>query len=195
VFESDLSNKTPLRFLAAGYASPHTVKRLGRARLTRFFYRHSRGRWGEPHAEALLVAATETLGLWADDLDFDELVEDIAIEARLALRLGEELKDLDERIAIFLAQADPQGIITSVPGSVPSWGRRFWGVWGIPTASEPSRGSVRSVGSSPRSTSRAPRVATVVPPSVGTPACARRCSWRRIKPGGPIPPSQLAITA
>lgn len=29
VFESDLSNKTPLRFLAAGYASPHTVKRLG----------------------------------------------------------------------------------------------------------------------------------------------------------------------
>jgi transposase len=29
-FGADLANKTPLRFLAAGYADPHTVKRLGR---------------------------------------------------------------------------------------------------------------------------------------------------------------------
>jgi len=132
VFESDLSNKTPLRFLAAGYASPHTVKRLGRARLTRFFSRHSRGRWGEPHAEALLAAAAETLELWADDLDFDELADDIAIEARLALRLGEELKDLDERIAIFLAQADPRGIMTSVPGVGAILGAQILGRLGDP---------------------------------------------------------------
>jgi len=33
-----LSNKTPLRFLAAGYADPHTVKRVGLKRLARFFY-------------------------------------------------------------------------------------------------------------------------------------------------------------
>lgn len=33
---ADLANKTPLRSLAAGYADPHTVRRLGRARLTRF---------------------------------------------------------------------------------------------------------------------------------------------------------------
>ena len=33
-FAADLSNKTPLQFLAAGYADPHTVRRLGRARLT-----------------------------------------------------------------------------------------------------------------------------------------------------------------
>jgi hypothetical protein len=32
----DLANKTPLRFLAAGYADPYTVKRLGAARLARF---------------------------------------------------------------------------------------------------------------------------------------------------------------
>src|SRR4051794_12038205 len=34
----DLSNKTPLKFLAAGYADPHTLKRLGRARLARFVH-------------------------------------------------------------------------------------------------------------------------------------------------------------
>jgi hypothetical protein len=28
-FCADLSNKTPLQFLAAGYADPHTVRRLG----------------------------------------------------------------------------------------------------------------------------------------------------------------------
>lgn len=65
---SGLSNKTPLRFLAAGYACQRTVKRLGRARVARFLYRHSRGRWGEEEAEALLGAAAETLTHWADDL-------------------------------------------------------------------------------------------------------------------------------
>ena len=58
---ADLANRTPLKFLAAGYADPHVVKRLGRARLARFCYRHSRGAWGEPHADALLAAAAETL--------------------------------------------------------------------------------------------------------------------------------------
>ncbi len=119
VFGADLSNKTPLRFLAAGYACPDTVKRLGKARLARFFYRHSRGRWGEEQADALLAAAAKTRELWAEDLDFGELADDIAIEARLALRLGEELKDLDERIGIFFAEADPKGILTSVPGVGP----------------------------------------------------------------------------
>jgi transposase len=80
----------------------------------------------------LLVAAAETLELWADDLDFDELAEDIAIEARLALRLGEEIKDLDERIAIFLAEADPQGIMTSVPGVGAILGAQILGRLGDP---------------------------------------------------------------
>ena len=67
------------------YADPHTVKRLGRARLARFLYRHSRGAWGEAQAEAFLAAAQETLQLWAGgELDFPDLAEDIAIEARLA---------------------------------------------------------------------------------------------------------------
>jgi transposase len=112
-----LTGSPPVKFLAAGYADPHVVKRLGRTRLARFCYRHSRGAGGEPHADALLAAANQTLELWAgDELDYPDLAEDIAIEARLALQLTEEIKDLDERTALLLHQADPIGILTSAPG-------------------------------------------------------------------------------
>lgn len=112
----DLANKTPLRFLAAGYADPHVVRRLGRSRLARFIHRHSRGAWGEDVATALLAAADATLELWDGELDYTELAEDIAIEARLALQLTEEVQDLDERVAALMAKLDPDGIVTSAPG-------------------------------------------------------------------------------
>lgn len=115
-FSADLSNKTPLQFLAAGYADPHTVRRLGRARLSRFFYRHSRGAFGDAHADRILAAAKESLALWGEELPFPELAEDIAVEARLALSLTTEIKEVDERIAILVAERDPHGIITSAPG-------------------------------------------------------------------------------
>lgn len=115
----DLANKTPLRFLAAGYADPHTVKRLGVTRIARFFSRHSRNRWNQPEAEQIMAAARESIALWSDDLDFGDLAEDIAIEARLALQLTSELKELDERIALLLAEVDPDGILQSVPGIGP----------------------------------------------------------------------------
>lgn len=113
---SDLANKTPLRFLAAGYACPHTVKRLGRARLARFIYRHSKGAWGEAKAVALLAAANETLALWSTELDFGELADDLAVEARVALQLTEEIKELEERISVLFAHSDPGGIVVSAPG-------------------------------------------------------------------------------
>jgi transposase len=112
----DLANKTPLRFLAAGYADPYVVRRLGRARLSRFLHRHSRGAWGDDTAIALLAAAEATLTLWDGELDYTELAEDIAIEARLALQLTTEVKELDERVAALMAKLDPAGIITSAPG-------------------------------------------------------------------------------
>jgi hypothetical protein len=115
-FAADLGNNTPLRFLAAGYADPYTARRLGRARLTRFFYRHSRGAFGEAHADRVLAAARASLELWGDDLSFPDLAEDIAVEARLALALTAEIKELDERIAVLVRGRDPQGIITSAPG-------------------------------------------------------------------------------
>ena len=115
-FSADLTNKTPLQFLAAGYADPHTVCRLGRARLTRFLYRHSRGAFGEIHAERILAAARASLDLWGEDICFPDLAEDIAVEARLALALTAEVKELDERIAVLVRDRDPHGIITSAPG-------------------------------------------------------------------------------
>jgi len=129
---TDLANKTPLRFLAAGYACPHTVKRLGMARLARFIYRHSKGAWGEDKAAGLLAAANETLALWESDLDFGELADDIAVEARLALQLTEEVKELDERISVLFAQADPHGILISAPGVGAVIGAQLLGRLGDP---------------------------------------------------------------
>jgi transposase len=99
------------------YADPHALRRLGRARLTRLLIRASRGAWREEKADELLAAAAETLRLWpAGAIDFAELAEDIAAEARLVGQLGEEIDALEDRIAILYADADPAGILTSVPG-------------------------------------------------------------------------------
>jgi transposase len=131
---SDMATRTVLKFLAAGYADPHVVRRLGRARLTRFCYRHSRGAWGQPHADALLGAAAETLELWSgEELDYPDLAEDIAIEARLAVQLTEELKELDERTALLLKQADPHEILTSAPGVAAITAAAILGRLGDPT--------------------------------------------------------------
>ncbi len=84
-FSGELSNKTPLRFLAAGYGDPIAVRRLGRARLVKFLGRHSRGAWGEAVADMILAAAAASRELWGEDLEFADLAEDIAIEARLRI--------------------------------------------------------------------------------------------------------------
>src|SRR5689334_8838920 len=131
---AELGSRTVLKFLAAGYADPHVVRRLGRTRLARFCYRHSRGAWAEPMAEAILAAAAETLQLWTGgELDYPDLAEDIAIEARLALLLTEEIKDLDERTALLLRQADPHAILTSAPGVADITAAAILGRLGDPT--------------------------------------------------------------
>ena len=95
---------TVLRFLAAGYADPHAVRRLGRARLTRLIWRWSHGAWGEDHASRILAAAAGSLQLWDTELSYPDLAEDIAAEARLALALCTEIRDLDTKIAALLRQ-------------------------------------------------------------------------------------------
>ncbi len=115
-FGGDLANITPLRFLAAGYADPHAVRRLGVSRLTRFIWRYSHGAFGEQYARGILAAAAETLQLWDGELSYPDLAEDAAAEARLALALTTEIRDLDRKIAALLHQLDPAGILTSVPG-------------------------------------------------------------------------------
>ena len=102
------------------YADPHLIKRLGQARLTRFLIRTSRGQWREAKATALLEAAEETLRLWGPEgLDFGELAEDIAVEARLIQQLSREVSQLDDRIAGLYQQADPGQIFASGPGIGP----------------------------------------------------------------------------
>lgn len=115
-FGGDLTLYTPLRLLAGGYADPHAVRRLGQARLTRLTWRYSHGAWGQPHASRILAAASHTLQLWDGELSYPDLAEDVATEARLALALSAEIRDLDTKLAALLHQIDPAGIMTSVPG-------------------------------------------------------------------------------
>jgi transposase len=117
-----LAATTSLRFLAAGYADPHVVRRLGATRLTRFIHRHSRGMWGAGVAGDLLSAARTTLALWDDELDCTSLAEDIAVEARLALALSAEIREVEERIAALVQEADPNQILPSIPGIGPVTG-------------------------------------------------------------------------
>ncbi|MBO0713983.1 MAG: transposase [Acidimicrobiales bacterium] len=77
-FKADLVHNTPLQLFAAGYADPHALRRLGKARLSRFIWRYSHGKHGEDQAVPLLEAAAETLRLWSGEIDFTELADDIA---------------------------------------------------------------------------------------------------------------------
>jgi transposase len=67
-FGGDMASNTALRFLAVGYADPHTARRLGQVRLTKFIWRYSHGHWGDKLAEHLLAAAAETLTLWDGEM-------------------------------------------------------------------------------------------------------------------------------
>ena len=115
-FEGKLTRTSALQFCAAGYTDPYLCRRIGRARLARFFHRHSHGRFSGDRAVAVLAAANSTLTLWGDELDYGELADDIAVEARLALSLSREITDLEQRIAVMLHALDPTGIMQSVPG-------------------------------------------------------------------------------
>lgn len=111
--------KSGLAFLAR-YADPLAVLRLGEARLSRFLQARSRGQYGPAPAKALIAAARETLALWGPDgMDFTELGADIAVEAEQAIFLSTQIKDIDERLANFYAEADPEGIVASAPGVGP----------------------------------------------------------------------------
>ncbi|MGH9131647.1 MAG: IS110 family transposase, partial [Acidimicrobiales bacterium] len=107
---------TALRFCTR-YASPARVKRLGAKRLAEFLRVSSRGAWNHERAAEVIAAAEASSALWGPDgIDFEALAEDIAVEARLALGICEEIKAIDKRIAVLYAQADPEAIVRSAPG-------------------------------------------------------------------------------
>lgn len=47
--------------------------------------------------------------MWADELNFPDLADNVAVEARLALQLSDEIKDLDERISAQPVEPTPLG--------------------------------------------------------------------------------------
>lgn len=108
--------RTTFKFLAA-YANPHQVKRLGAARLARWFQHHSRKAWGPERAAAIIAAAEASVAIWGNDgLDFEALAADIAAEASIALEISEQIALLDRRIHDLYLEADPTGIVRSAPG-------------------------------------------------------------------------------
>lgn len=108
--------QTTFKFLTL-YANPHQVKRLGAARLARWFQHHTRKAWGPERAQHMIDAANETIALWGNDgLDYDALAADIATEATIALEVSEQIALLDRRIRDLYAEADPTGIVLSAPG-------------------------------------------------------------------------------
>jgi transposase len=109
--------QTAFKFLA-GWANPHQVKRIGRARLARWFQRETPKAWGEQRADPVVAAAEATLALWGPaGLDYEALAADIATEASLALELSRQIARLDERIFDHYCDADPDHILLSVPGA------------------------------------------------------------------------------
>jgi transposase len=69
-------------------------------------------------ADELLAAADEALELWdaAGGIDFDELAEDIALEARLVRQLNDEIATIEDRIETIYDDVDSNGIFASGPG-------------------------------------------------------------------------------
>lgn len=107
---------TALRLLAR-YGHPLKLKKLGTARLAEFLRKSSRGAWQHERAREIMAAVEATLRLWGPDgMDFDALAADIAAEARLALAVSDEIKQLDRRIQALYEQVDPDGIVRSAPG-------------------------------------------------------------------------------
>ena len=73
-------------------------------------------------ASAFSFESSATTGLWQEDLSYPDLAEDVAVEARLALSVTEEIHELDERIQVLVHDLDPHAIITSAPGIGPVTG-------------------------------------------------------------------------
>ena len=87
---------------------PDRDPELGHARLSAFLIPRSRGAWREQRADRLIVAAQETLALWPDGMNFDELAADIANEAAQAMILTGQIHAVEERIANALRRGRPR---------------------------------------------------------------------------------------
>jgi hypothetical protein len=187
--------QTAFKFLA-GWANPHQVKRLGRARLARWFQRQTRKAWGERRADAVVAAAEATLALWGPTgLDYEALAADIATEA--SSRSSSHARSLASMSGSSTSTATPTPTTSCFPSPVSgrsspvrsaadSGTRAGSPAWPRPGRS-PGSSRTRTVQDSP--TPPAAR------PNTATPACARRCSWPPTTPARPTPPWPPATSA
>jgi transposase len=113
-------NRTDLAVLER-YADPRALLAAGRARLLQLVRTESRGKLGDDKVQALRTAAQQALQLWGEDpaIALSDLVEEIATEIRL-LRLAETERAHHQAARdAALADVDPAGLATSLPGLGP----------------------------------------------------------------------------
>jgi hypothetical protein len=120
----------------------------------------------------LLAAAAETLHLWDGELSYPDLAEDIAAEARLALAISAEIRDLERKIAALLHQLDPAAIMTSAPRVGVINGAQI-----LARLGDPARFQSLAGGSPPLAAGW-----TASPPPTTAPPSPCRQQWRSIGP-------------
>ncbi len=116
------------------------------------------------------------------------------LEARLALQLTAEIKELDERIGVLLARVDPAGIVRSVPGVGAITAAAILGRLGDPARFSSLAAARSFTGLVPSSMRRANPAITAVRRNGATPSCVKRSSWPPITPGASTPHWRRATT-
>ena len=108
--------------LLVRYADPNTLIRLGRARLTRFLIRHSRGSSGvRPTPRGLSLQPSESLTLWGSGSGSTLPSWPPTSPPRPSRHRSSpaQIADLEERIANLYAEADPDGYHRARPPGRP----------------------------------------------------------------------------
>lgn len=126
-------NRTDLAVLER-YADPRALLAAGRARLLQLVRTESRGKLGDDKVQALRTAAQQALQLWGEDpaIALSDLVEEIATEIRL-LRLAETERAHHQAARdAALADVDPAGLATSLPGLGPVGATQLLAAMGRP---------------------------------------------------------------
>ncbi|MBP5888629.1 transposase [Streptomyces scabiei] len=131
------------------------------------------------------------LDLWPDGaLDFAELAEDIAGEARMAAHLNAQITTLEDRITVLYEEADPGQVIASGPGFGVITAAGILGRLGDPNRFAGLAGIRAFTGLVPRVSQSGLTGRNGPPTRQGDPGLPRPCSRPRTSPGTSTPPSR-----
>ena len=184
--------QTTFKFLTL-YANPHQVKRLGAARLARWFQHHARKAWGPERAQQMIDAANETIALWGNDgLDYARSLPTLPPRRPLRSRCPNRSRLLDRGIRDLYAEADPTGIVLSAPGVGDILAGQIMGRLGDPLRFTSLAAARSFTGLIPDRTRRGSRTRPVAQPNAATPVYTRPCSKPPTEPASSTPRSQPA---